>query len=339
MKPRHSSKSCRTSILARWSVLTLLVFTTGCNRDKLLKETNEFDKAMNTGAIAIAAYYTDLNEQEYDLYFQLLKLYPNCEVGDRINYNCINPKWHQGGKYFDSPLKTPPFPLKSIQARIDLLKGLTTYSKSLVALAGDDSPTQFQGNIQTLTSSLSSLQVSFQKLQDDRKNPDSRAGQYIGPLGTIVGIFGKQYLQNRQWKDIRKAIIDAEEPVNTILTAVAADLDRYVEPLQDVNADERYSMLINYYNNNRLQLKLEERVALLAEIRQLKTAYDLAALSKPSTIPNQLKQVHIALVETAKSNGAPKNLAQLKAELEQFKSDAEQLKSSIEQLAENKIGT
>ena len=85
---------------------------------------------MNTGATAIAAYYTNLNEQEYDLYFQLLELYPNCEVGDRINYGCINPKWQGGGQFFDSPLKKPPFPLESIQARIALLKELTTYSKS-----------------------------------------------------------------------------------------------------------------------------------------------------------------------------------------------------------------
>lgn len=185
---RHSSKSSRNSILVRWSILTLLVFTTGCNRDKLLKETDEFDKAMNTGATAIAAYYTKLNEQEYDLYFQLLKLYPNCEVGDRVNYGCINPKWRQGeGEYSDSPLKKPPFPLESIQARIELLKGLTTYSKSLVALAGDDSPAQFQGNIKTLTSSLSSLKSSFQQLQNERQNPDLTAKQYISPLGTIVG--------------------------------------------------------------------------------------------------------------------------------------------------------
>lgn len=105
-----------------------------------------------------------------------------------------------------------------------------------------------------------------------------------------------------------------------------------------MSVDEGYTTLIVYYNENRLRLSTEERVAVLAEIRERKTAYDLAVLSKPSTIPNQLKQVHMALVETAKSNGAPKDLAHLKAELEEFKDDAYQLKSSIEQLVENKRG-
>ena len=334
----QQGKSPRASIFVRWSVLTLLVFTTGCNRDKLLKEIDEFDRAMNTGATAIAAYYTNLNEQEYDLYFQLLELYPNCEVGDRINYGCINPEWQRGGRFFDSPLKKPPFPLESIQARITLLKELTTYSKSLVALAGDDSPAQFQGNIIALGDRLTSLEKSFQALRDNNQNPDLTANQYIGPISTIIGIFGKLYLQDLQWKEIRKAIINAEDPVNTILTAVAADLDRYVDPLQDVNANARYSRLINYYNNNRLRLSPGERVEVLAKIRDFKTAYDLAVLSKPSTIPNQLKQVNLALVKTAKSNSSPQNLAQLKAELEQFKDDAEQLKNAIEQLAGIKRG-
>lgn len=324
--------------MLRWSVLTMLVFTTGCNRDKLLKEINDFDQAMNTSATAIAAYYTNLNEQEYDLYFQLLELYPNCSVGDWINYDCIDSKSKQGSRYVPSPLQKPPFSLKSIQTRIALLKELTTYSNRLVALAGDDSPAQFQGNITALADRLTALETSFKNLRDDKKNRDLTANQYIGPIGTIVGIFGKISLQNRQWKEIREAIIKAEDPINTILTAVATDLDKYVDPLQDVNADTRYTRLIVYYNRNRFQLNQEQRVTLLAKIRELKTAYDLAVLSKPSTIPNQLKKVHMALVETAKSNGSPKSFAQLKAELEQFKDDAEQLKTAIEQLTKNKRG-
>lgn len=68
----------------------------------------------------------------------------------------------------------------------------------------------------------------------------------------------------------------------------------------------------------------------------MKTAYDLAVRSKPSAIPNQLEKVHMALVETAKSNGAPKSLAELKAELDQFEGDVEQFKNAVEQLAQIK---
>ncbi len=44
----------------------------------------------------------------------------------------------------------------------------------------------------------------------------------------------------------------------------------------------------------------------------------------------------MALVETAKSNGAPKSLAELKAELDQFEGDVEQFKNAVEQLAQIK---
>ncbi len=169
----------RNSNLIRWSLLTLLIFTSGCNRVKLSKEIDEFDVATNTAVTTITAYYDNLNEQEYDLYFQLLELFPNCEIGDKIDYGCINPKWRQGADndYFDSPLKKTLFPQESIQARINLLKELTTYSKSLVALAGDKSPSEFQGNVTSLADKLNSLQADFQKLQNDRQNPDITAKQ------------------------------------------------------------------------------------------------------------------------------------------------------------------
>lgn len=339
----HEKKRIQPSIeyrhtkrFVRWTVLTLLVFTTGCNRQKLLQEIGEFDNAVNAGTTTIAAYYTNLNEQEYDLYFQLLELDPTYEVGDKIEYKYKDDKGREMVVSFDSPLKKPPFPLKSIQTRINTLKQLTAYSKALASLASDDSPAKFQGNIKVLNDRLISLRESFEKLQSDRNNPDLTANKYLTPLGTTIGIFGKLYLQERQWSEIQKSIIAAEAPVNIILDAVAEDLDRYVDPLQDLGSEERYTTLVVYYNLQRLKLKPEERVAMLAKIREYKSAYDFTALYKPSIVPRQIKEVHMALVETAKSDGAPQDVAQLKAELDLFKDDVEQLKDAIGQLVGRK---
>ena len=322
----------------RWSILTILLLATGCtNRESLLKEIGEFDQAVQTGTEAIAAYYTNLNEQEMKLYSMVIELEPNCELGDRINYNCLDPNWDRSsGAWFDSPLKQPPFPLESIQVRLDLLKELTEYSKTLAAIAGDESGEKFQGNITTLTQRLGSLEKKLQTLEQgaDSGTPDSTITQrYLTPIGTIIGILVKIQLEEAKWNTIRESVIEAEESVNTVLDEVANDLDTYVYPLTITGADQRYSLLIQTYNEKRLQLSQGARRTVLDDIITAKTTYDLALVNLPSKIPNNLKGAHTSLVKIANSDGAPKDLAELRAWLERFKDDAQQLKTAIEQLA------
>jgi hypothetical protein len=317
--------------------------TTGCvDRETLFKEIVQFNQSVQTGTEEIDAYYTILNDQQLKLYLMTLELNPKCEVGDRINYNCLDPNWQgQGGTWYDSPLKKLPIPLESIQARTSLLQELAAYSTSLAALAGDDSPEKFKGNITTLKDRLISLEKKFQKLQDNSKDnpPDSTINErYLTPISTIIGILGKIILQEAQWNEIRNSIKEAEEPVNTVLDAVAADLDTYGYPIAVTGADARYSLLLQYYNENRSQFTQEKRAAFLTKILEYKTAYDLAVITKPSKIPNDLKAAHTSLVDIAKSDGSPKDIAELRAWLERFKDDAEQLKIAVEQLAGLKGG-
>lgn len=318
------------------------MFLTGCgNRETLLKEITDFNKSVQTGTEAITVYYSSVNDQELQLYSLILELSPNCEVGDKINYNCLDPNFHPSGNqkdFFDSPLKQPPFPVESIQVRVSLLKELADYSQQLASLAGDSSAAKFQGNITTLQTRLSELEKKFQELQDRKSNlPDSTISKrYIGPLSTIIGILRKIAIQEAQWKKIRKSIIEAEEPVNTVLTSVADDLDTYALPLKILDADAQYSLLINYYNQNRSHFAQQERAAIISKIVTYKTSFDLAAINKPSKLPNDLKNAHKSLVKLAKSDGSIKDIAELRAWLENFKDDATQLKEAIIQLAQIK---
>jgi hypothetical protein len=325
------------------SLFTMSLLLTGCggNREILLKEVSEFDKSVQVGAESIAAYYSIINEQESQLYWLILELNPNCEAGDFINYKCLNPKFQPPGErkdYVVSPLKQLPIPLESIKARSALLKELADYSKSLATLAGDKSAEKFQGNIKALQNRLSTLEKKFQMLQDQADNPpDSTISKrYLAPIGTIIGILGKTAIQEAQWNEIRKSIIEAEEPVNTVLKAIANDLDTYALPLVRVGADAKYSLLISYYNNNRSRFTQEERAVIVNEIAAYKYTYDLASINKPSEIPNDLVEAHNSLVKLAKSDGSVKDIAELKAWLEEFKEDAEQLRDAVIQLAQIK---
>ena len=145
-------------------------------------------------------------------------------------------------------------------------------------------------------------------------------------------------LQEAQWNEISNSIKEAEVPVNTVLGAVASDLDAYAYPIIVTGANARYSWLIDYYNNNKSQFTQEKRAAFLTKILEYRTAYNIAVINKPSKIPNDLKAAHVSLVNIAQSDNAPKDIAELRAWLEKFKDDVEQLKLAVEQLAQLKGG-
>lgn len=324
-----------TKIL-RGLVLTSLILVTGCDREELLKEVQEFNKTVNTGTDATEAYYLSLNEIELKLYFELLALNPDKEVGDDVKFTVDIDDGKQQEIVLDSPLKKPAFPLPAIQARIELLKALSDYSSALALMAGDDSPEQFEGNITALKDRLISLETSFNGLVSQKENPDSKAQKYLDPISQIIGFLGKIALQEIQFSAIQDAVFDAEEPVNTVLDAIAEDLDAYVKTYLDLAADDAYTTLIDYYNRNRLSLSQSQREALLDRILERKNTFDSVKLNKPSVIPRQLKQVHLALVNSVESGGNAADLAQLRAEIDHFENEVAKLQTGLVQITGDK---
>ncbi len=319
--------------------MSLLLLTSCGSRETLFQEISEFNKSVQVGSDSVAAYYSSINEQEFQTYLLLLELNSNCEAGDLVNYNCLNSKFKPPGNkedYVSSPLSKPSIPLESIQARIDLLNEIASYSKSIASLAGDNSGEKFQGNIIGLQSRLNSLEEKFKNLGKDPKVSPSTdkniSTRYLNPITTIIGILGKISIQESKWSEIRKSIVEAEEPINNVLTAIATDLDTYAFLLTKIEANKRYSLLINYYNNNRLRFSREERVRIISQIGNYKKFYDSVSLNKPSNIPNGILNAHKSLVKLAKSDGSIKDIAELKAWLEKFKDDAEKLKNAVNQL-------
>ncbi len=273
----------------------------------------------------------------------ILELNPNCEAGDYINYNCLDPKFQPPGRkedFFVSPLKQPSISLESLQARISLIEEIADYSRSLGTLAGDNSAEKFQGTIKTLQSRLSSLEKKFKLLGSSSgksSSVDSNIStRYINPISTIIGILGKTSIQESKWSEIRKSVVEADEPIEKVLTAVMEDLDTYALPLTTVVANKRYRLLVNYYNNNRLKFNQSERASVIAKIVNYKKSYDLASINKPSIIPGDILVAHKSLVKIAKSDGSIRDVAELRAWLEKFRADAEQLRDAVDLLVKIK---
>jgi hypothetical protein len=351
-------QSSRNGRRIKNSMFAMLLLLTSCgNRETLFKEITDFNKSVQVGTEYIAAYYSNINERELDLYLLILELNPNCEVGDYIVYeDCLNlnpdlssskpkpsqlePKPSNKEKNF-SPLGKLSIPLESIQARISLLKEIADYSRLLGSVAGDDSTEKFQGNIRTIKSRLNSLNEKFKSLEKkDKADPSDlkNSNNFINPISTIVRILGRISIEEAKWSNIRNSIIEAEKPINNLLTAIAKDLDTYAFPLTEINAIQRYSLLINYYNNKKSQLSQVDRLRLIGRIVESKKNYDITSVRKPSTVPNGILSAHQALVKLAKSDGSISDIAELRSLLEKFKDDVGELKEAVNQLSNSKGG-
>lgn len=329
---RKRKMKTRTALLL---IAACLIFT-GCNRTQLKEDINTFDAAVKDGSKTIAEYYNGLNAQEYDLYFELLQIDPSFEVGDYIVYELRD----EAGKVTQkvtmaSPLKEPPFPQRSIDTRIRLLRELSNYSNNLAELAGSDAPKRFDDNTQTFANNLRSLKNTFENLGKDEKK-DPTASRFVTPIATIIGVVGKWSLERKRWNTLRSSIIEASRPINVILDQIARDLDSYVDPLTDLAANDRYTTAIVYYNLRKKDMSADQRSKALASIRQYKEAYDTAAHYKPSTIPKRIKSVHEELVKVAKYNRTPQDLASLRGELSEFVEDVERLRNAVQTIRNKK---
>ncbi len=304
-------RSVAWTLCAVWLLLCLYA----CNSKAVSEQVGDFAQSATAANTAIATYYRGLNEQEMDLYFQLLELDPGKRVGDYIDVA------DGTGQRIESPLKRQSFDARAIDERVKVLSHLTAYSRGLAELAGAESPSTFQANVSTLKGKFEDLQRHF----TNQRNP--RAMQYAGALEGLVGVVGKWYLDSKRWQAVRAAVVDAETPVDSLLDFVAEDL-RTVQTLNETSADEKYTTAVVYYNLRREKASDAARMAALDQIRRYKQSWDAARASRPDAVVQRLKRAHAALVRVAKEDRTPVSLAALKSELALYKDDVQTLVTS-----------
>ncbi|MEJ7660661.1 MAG: hypothetical protein WKG07_14125 [Hymenobacter sp.] len=218
-----------------------------------------------------------------------------------------------------------PFSPKAIQARVALLKGLSDYAAGLSKLAGNESSDDFKANVTSLEASLKDLQTTFSKLT---KAEDPNAGKYVGPLSTIAKFVGELMLKAKQDKYLRKAVIDGEVPINSLLDFLAEDLKTYVEPLRQSGMDQILAGLVKDYYDTKKTATFEQRQSQLMEIKKTAVSYQLTLNNTPSGVIEQLKKTHIALVQAAKTP-TPVTLGLLLAAVKEYESQVQDLADAV----------
>src|SRR5207248_2964390 len=139
-----------------------------------------------------------------------------------------------------------PFPVESIQARLDALKLIGLYGTRLAELAGTDSPATFSSNTAALGANVINLSDTFRKLAGSGK--DKSAASYVGPISSLVGIVGRLFLERRRDKELVEAIREATPRVSVVTTQLKQDFEDVLIPQQRTGQKGIVSVLVGYYN-------------------------------------------------------------------------------------------
>ncbi|BBO16597.1 conserved hypothetical protein [Candidatus Brocadia pituitae] len=324
-----SSFSYRIAIM-----LLSTISLTGCVTSRFSEPITSLRDSINTSGTAIGVYYAELNKFEREIYLDECLYDPNMEVSTTDNNG--NP----------TPLIGSPFSAESIKARTDAIEILGVYAQRLGELAGSEAPKQFAEGSKILGDNLFNLQVTFDKLgksDEEKKIIDKTAKNYSGPIGTIVGVIGRMYLEKQRDDAIKKAIEDGAPEVRKVLILLQNDLTSVIDPLKRIGLKEKLAHRAGYFNENRntvLNIKdnFAQRKQTLAEIDAAASRYEAALTANPANLIQTMLDTHESLVKYAGSPKTPQNFTELLAALETFKSRAQEIADAVKQIRDLRKG-
>lgn len=302
-----------------------MVFAVGslsaCVNVDFQEPVGKFSGSMTTANAIIGNYFTEMNDFEREVYLQQALYDPTIAIGT------VSPEGRRTGLI-------PVFSGESIKARMDALSLLTAYSERLAALAGADAPTRFNAGSQVLGTNLKNLAQTFDDLgtSGDGQSGDSTASRYVGPISTIVGIFGEMYLDARRDAALTRAVTDGAPQVDAVLNQIEADLVSVIDPLRVSGLLQQLADSQTYYNANRSTMTFEQRQAMLARIDAIASRYQAAVTARPGEAVDGIRDAHAALVEYATSSRRPEDLVALTAAIETFNNRLRPLVENLRKL-------
>lgn len=308
------SLSKRNFVLAIAGCLVI----SGCVSADFREPVGGFTTAMTAANASVRTYFTDMNDFERRIYLKRV-LY-----NDDLNVAAASADRLPTGL-------TPVFSSASVKARLDSLSLLTVYGERLAALAGADSPARFQAGSAVLGENLGKLSTTFQKLAGAAE-PDPTAAKYVGPISTIVGVFGEMILEAKREAALKRAVNEGAPAVDAVLTQLDADLKTVVDPLVETGLLQQLSDAANYYNLNRSKLTFEQRQAILSEIDDIAQRYQAALTADPSEAIDGIRDAHAALVKYANSSRKPQDLNALVAAIDTFNNRLKPIVDAISKL-------
>jgi hypothetical protein len=329
---------------------TLLLVSLGLsactNMAPVADATRSFDATVKAGTDAMGALYRGMNDTEVGLYYLMIELDPECDLGNKLTLFsptdqsaslCKRPADPQADSFvIENPAVNPPFSAAGVSRRLQLLGAMSRYSRTLAMAASSESPAEYQAELAGLTGDLESLEGAIRALD---QNPASTArdrsfvSSVIAPLSTLAGVVGRWVLEHKQKQAVSRAIRDGREPFETIARFLAEDLEAIYAPAASTAAAERDATLKLYYSTNRRNMTLAERAAFIERVRESEAATDAIKSAQPEAIPKGLLDAHGELVKAVAdaSSGKP-DLEAVQASLDRLLADLGLVIDSVHKL-------
>ena len=328
--------------------LTALALVACTTLEPIADATKNFDASVKRGTRAMGDLYRGMNDTEVGLYYLMIELDPECELGNKLTLFtpsdgstslCRKPADAEAESFvIENPEVNPPFSAAGINRRLQLLGSMSRYSGTLATAASADSPAEYQAELAGLVEDLGGLENSISALG---QNPSSTArdrsfvNSVLAPLSSLTGVVGRWILEHKQKAALRRAVKDGREPFEAIAKFLAEDLEDIYAPAATTAAAQRDSTLKLYYSTHRKRMTLEERAAFIERVREAGTASAAVKAAQPAAIPRGLLDAHTELVkaiDAAASGQKSLDLESVQASLERLLADLDVVVDSARKL-------
>jgi hypothetical protein len=312
-----------------------LLCAAGCaNLAPVVDATKSFDLSVKAGTAAMGDLYRGMNDSEVGLYYLMIELDPECDLGDKLTLFsptnestslCKKPA-DPGAESFviENPAVNPPFSAAGVSRRLQLLGTMSRYSATLAMAASAKSPAEYQAELGGLATDLASLEGSLRAFGEHGTSTPKDKGfvnAVVAPLSALAGVVGRWILEHKQEKAVRHAVDDGRAPFEAIANFLAADLEQIYQPAAGTAAEDREATLSLYYSTHRKRMTLAERATFIERVRQAEAATDAVKTAQPQAIPKGLLDAHAGLVKAVHET----DKAQRNVDLESVQASLERL--------------
>lgn len=307
-------------------VCAALVLAAGCDNTEYRQQIAVFQQSVGNTRSVVESYYLEMNQFERDVYFLRLELDKDKAMGIKFLKDS-----HQRVATEDLVVNGP-FSNQSIRARLDAISLLGLYGTRLAELAGTKAPIEFATNASALGDNIVELSGTFQKLSGNGTDPS--AAKYIGPIGKLIGIAGRLYLEHKRDKALTAEITAAAPVVLEIVKLLTDDFEEVINPQRLTGLQGEIVALKIFYNEQRNATgsSRQTRRGLLIEINNLIRNYELLVNAKPQDVLQSLGRANAALQSYATSSHNPQNLGQLVARMQEFSDRAKDVAAAIREI-------
>lgn len=317
--------------------LFLVVSAAACSTKDYGKATAEFQASTSTSAAALAKYFRDVNEVERDSYL-LSRVYDPSKKIETYERDAVT------NTTLPTPLLYSYFSNESIQARVDALNLIGLYGERLVVLAGSTAPTQFAAQSVELNKPFKNLTARFKAESNAQKSdnaPASNADAYIDEVTTLIGLVGKSVLEHKRDAALNRHIESGHGAVAKLLDLLEEDVRYVLVDRTMLNRSSDAISIAQFYNKNRgigqEFAALEKRKKFMEEYKVILLRYDEAKAGNPLVLLMSMREANDALLKFARSDGSPKNFAELMQAMNKYRAIVEKFISIILKLAGNAL--